>query len=85
MIIRLSNSYGAPISKDVNRWTLVVNDLCRQAITNRELKLKSSGEQHRDFIPISDALSAVNLLMKIPSNTTINLIEKIRLIVLGVL
>ena len=66
VIVRLSNSFGAPLSTDVDRWTLVVNDLCYQAIKYGNLKLKSSGEQHRDFIPITDVLRAVDLLMNTP-------------------
>jgi UDP-glucose 4-epimerase len=66
VIIRLSNSFGAPISTDVDRWTLVVNDLCHQAIKYGNLKLKSSGEQHRDFIPMIDVLKAVDFLMNKP-------------------
>lgn len=68
IIIRLSNGYGAPLTIDVDRWTLVVNDLCYQAIKYGHLKLKSSGEQHRDFIPLSDVTNAVDLLM----NTSYN-------------
>ena len=67
-IIRLSNSFGAPIALDVDRWTLVVNDLCSQAIKNGQLKLNSSGEQHRDFIPLSDVLKAVDLLINTPKS-----------------
>jgi len=63
IIIRLSNGYGAPVTTDVDRWTLVVNDLCYQAVKFGYLQLKSSGSQHRDFIPIHDVLQAVHLLM----------------------
>ncbi|MCX6666553.1 MAG: NAD-dependent epimerase/dehydratase family protein [Euryarchaeota archaeon] len=66
IIIRLSNSYGAPLTADVDRWTLVVNDLCYQAIKYGQLQLKSSGKQHRDFIPMRDVLHAVDLLLSTP-------------------
>lgn len=59
IVLRLSNSFGAPMNPSVNRWTLLVNDLCRQAVTTRKLVLKSSGSQKRDFIPISDVERAV--------------------------
>lgn len=68
IIVRLSNSFGAPITTDVNRWTLLVNDLCYQSIKYKHLKLKSSGMQHRDFISMTDVLNAVNLLI----NTSYN-------------
>lgn len=54
IVIRLSNGFGAPLVADVNRWTLVVNDLCRQAVETGQLKLLSSGLQRRDFITLED-------------------------------
>lgn len=59
IVLRLSNSFGAPINKDVNRWTLLVNDLCKQAIKNGEMVLKTTGIQKRDFITLSDVERAV--------------------------
>ncbi|SMF75418.1 NAD-dependent epimerase/dehydratase family protein [Pseudobacteriovorax antillogorgiicola] len=52
-IFRLSNAIGAPVSSDMGRWSLVANDLCLQAIRNKNMVLKSPGSQ-RDFIPIDD-------------------------------
>jgi UDP-glucose 4-epimerase len=62
IILRLSNSFGAPVSPDVNRWTLLANDLCRQAVEKGRLKLLSNGCQYRDFVCLSDVertLSAI--------------------------
>jgi len=59
LIFRLSNAYGYPMNKEVNRWTLVFNDLCKQAVTSGRLFLKSSGKQHRDFISLHDVARAV--------------------------
>jgi UDP-glucose 4-epimerase len=66
LIVRLSNSFGAPVLPDVNRWTLLVNDLCRQAATSRQLKLLSNGCQYRDFITLSDVEQAVLHLVSAP-------------------
>ncbi|MGA1823459.1 MAG: NAD-dependent epimerase/dehydratase family protein [bacterium] len=69
LIFRLSNGYGYPMDKDINRWTLVFNDLCRQAITSGRIVLKSSGKQHRDFIPLQDVVRAVyHFLFAVPDN-----------------
>lgn len=68
IIIRLSNSFGAPITTDVNRWSLLVNDMCYQSIKYGYLKLRSSGAQHRDFISMTDVLNAVHLLINTPYN-----------------
>lgn len=54
IVLRLSNGVGAPANPQVNRWTLLANDLCRQAVVQRQLTLRSSGLARRDFIPISD-------------------------------
>jgi len=59
LVIRLSNSFGAPSYPEVNRWTLLVNDLCLQAVTNRKLVLRSAGLQRRDFITLSDVARAI--------------------------
>lgn len=52
--MRLTNVVGAPSDVAVDRWTLVTNDLCRQAVTTGVLRLKSSGHQYRDFVAASD-------------------------------
>lgn len=59
IVLRLSNGFGAPINAEVNRWTLIANDLCRQAVTSRKLVLRSSGLQRRDFITLTDVGRAV--------------------------
>lgn len=58
-VIRLSNGFGAPVHAGVDRWTLLVNDLCRQAVQTRQLVLRSAGLQQRDFITLHDVGRAV--------------------------
>ncbi|WP_204103831.1 MULTISPECIES: SDR family oxidoreductase [Spirulina sp. CCY15215] len=62
-IIRSANLLGAPLYWGTNCWTLVANDLCRQAIAQQCLVLRSSGLQVRNFIPLPDAIRAVDLLL----------------------
>ena len=59
IVLRLSNTFGAPMHKDVNCWSLLVNDLCRQAILERKLVLRSAGLQRRDFVTLEDVGAAV--------------------------
>jgi len=66
IVLRLSNSIGTPINDKVNRWSLVGNDLCRQAVTRHKIDLKTSGKQKRDFIPLSDVARAVDHFIKLP-------------------
>ncbi len=58
--LRLSNAFGVPMHKDVNCWMLLVNDLCRQAVTKRSLTLRSAGVQRRDFVTLQDVSRAVS-------------------------
>lgn len=62
VVLRLSNTFGAPMHKNVNCWTLLINDLCRQAIQTRNLVLQSNGLQYRDFIGLGDVCRAVERL-----------------------
>ena len=67
LTLRLSNGFGYPMDSAINRWTLVFNDLCRQAITSDKMILQSSGKQHRDFISLHDVAAAVeHFLFKVP-------------------
>lgn len=69
IVVRLSNGFGAPERIDVNRWTLLVNDLCKQAVFSKKLVLRSSGLQLRDFITLTDIGRAVQHLLTIPQKT----------------
>ncbi len=59
VVLRLTNSVGAPYDPGVDRWTLVANDLCRQGALSGRLTLRSSGVQWRDFVPMSDVCGAL--------------------------
>jgi len=67
VVIRLSNGFGVPMTAGVDRWTLLVNDLCRQAVTSGELRLQSAGTQLRDFITLDDVGRAVQHLLELDS------------------
>jgi UDP-glucose 4-epimerase len=67
IVIRLSNAFGVPERANVNRWTLLINDLCRQAVTSQSLTLKTSGFQQRDFVTLHDVARAVEHLIDVPS------------------
>lgn len=63
IVLRLSNGFGVPERPQVNRWTLVVNDLCKQAVTTGKLVLKSNGLQQRDFITLHDISRAIKHIL----------------------
>ena len=62
IILRISNGYGYPIHNLSDCWNLVVMNVCKQAIENGEIKLKSSGQTYKDFIPISTIAKVVNAI-----------------------
>jgi UDP-glucose 4-epimerase len=62
-VIRLSNSFGAPVLATVNRWTLLVNDLARQAIETGKLALNSNGCQFRDFVCLQDVENVLHTMV----------------------
>lgn len=68
VVLRLSNSFGCPERANINRWTLLVNDLCKQAVTTGKLVLNSSGIQVRDFITLEDVSRAVEHVLNMPEN-----------------
>lgn len=68
IVLRLSNSFGAPVHAGVDRWTLLINDLCRQAVKNKVLSLRSSGLQRRDFVTLHDVSRAFEHLLTLPKD-----------------
>lgn len=63
-ILRISNGYGAPLFKSINRWTLVINQLCHLAFSQKRIVLQSRGTQERDFVAITDILSGVQIFVE---------------------
>lgn len=62
VILRLSNGYGAPLSACVDRWSLVMNAFCREAMEQKKITLLTKGTQKRDFVAIKDIMQAVSLV-----------------------
>ncbi|MBU6343543.1 MAG: SDR family oxidoreductase [Bacteroidetes bacterium] len=72
IVLRLSNAFGAPELPDVNRWTLLVNDLCREVVQTQTLSLQSDGTQERDFITLTDVCRAVGHLLNLNISDTLD-------------
>lgn len=68
IVIRLSNSFGAPLYKEANCWMLLVNDLSLQAVTTEKMVLRTSGRQRRDFITLTDTCRAIRHLLELPAD-----------------
>jgi UDP-glucose 4-epimerase len=64
VVVRLSNGIGAPAWPQVDRWTLVGNDLARQVVQTGQIVLKTSGVQWRDFITLADVCAGLQSLIE---------------------
>ena len=58
-VFRLSNIFGKPVHQDVNCWSLVVQDLCKCAVIQKQMILKNPFEI-RDFLGISTLCEVIN-------------------------
>jgi UDP-glucose 4-epimerase len=63
VVIRATNVIGAPGHPAVERWTLLSNDLCRQAVTKGVLELRTHGMQWRDFVAMEDAVRMISAFL----------------------
>jgi UDP-glucose 4-epimerase len=59
LIFRLSNAFGAPAYPGVERWSLLLSDLAKQAASSGHMQLASDGRPERDFITLSDVCAAM--------------------------
>lgn len=66
IVLRMSNGFGAPKHAGVNRWTLIVNDLCRQAVTTGRIVMRSAGQDQRNFISLEDVGRASLHMLDLP-------------------
>lgn len=75
VILRLTNSYGAPRQLNSTKWYLVLNDLAKMAYENKEIVLTSNGQASRDFIWMDDVCQIIEqiLLSKNAVNETFNI------------
>ncbi|AQS38839.1 nucleoside-diphosphate-sugar epimerase [Shewanella psychrophila] len=75
LIFRLTNSYGCPADDQTDKWYLIFNDFCRQAVENNNIKLTSNGKGKRDFIWMGDVVDIISKEQyeKLPLNSIYNL------------
>lgn len=59
VVLRLTNSVGAPADVSVDRWSLVANDLARAGARHGRLVLHSDGTQWRDFVALAEVCAVI--------------------------
>lgn len=72
VVVRLTNGVGPPVVPEISQWSLVANDLSRQAVTLGALKLHSDGQQYRDFVALDDVCRVVACALdgeRVPAGT----------------
>lgn len=67
IVLRISNVFGWPMSKSVNCWMLLVNNLCRQAVEDQKLVIKGNILEERNFIPMNEFCKIFSKLTMIQS------------------
>ena len=81
--LRLSNSYGSPVNKDIDCWRLVLNEFCKSAYQEQKITVRSEGSSLHDFIHWNDIINAIELIIKnnahniyhIASGQTLSILE----------
>jgi UDP-glucose 4-epimerase len=68
VVLRMSNSLGAPIHPDVDCWRLLLNDLAKQVVSKNQMLLRTSGEQYRDFIAMEDVVRGIRHILELPGD-----------------
>lgn len=64
VVLRISNGIGPVAHPYRNYQKLLANDLCEQAVSLRCMRLRTSGEQERDFITMDDIVGAISHLIR---------------------
>tara|TARA_Y100000991_G_scaffold213414_1_gene199082 strand:- start:2634 stop:3590 length:957 start_codon:yes stop_codon:yes gene_type:complete len=73
--LRLSNVIGYPVTPRIKAWDLVANNYALQLAYSNKVTIKSEKSSTRDFLPMSDFLNAIDLLVnlkKVPQDFTFN-------------
>lgn len=72
VVLRLSNSVGAPADAETSVISLIANNLCHHAVTRGVIVLKSSGLAWRNFIAMADVITALRHLLALPRESLLD-------------
>jgi UDP-glucose 4-epimerase len=70
--VRLSNGYGRPMAYEAADWRTLTSDLCRQAVLEKRMEMRTDGLQERNFITKTDIARAVHHLIVLPTTDASN-------------
>ena len=66
VVVRMSNGYGAPKLPGNDKWHLLLNDLCKTAVRDGQIVLRSHPDTPRDFIWLGDMARSIHTLLQRP-------------------
>jgi UDP-glucose 4-epimerase len=66
--VRLSNGFGRPMAYETADWRTLTSDLCRQAVLEKRMEMRTDGLQERNFITKTDIARAVQHLIALPTS-----------------
>jgi UDP-glucose 4-epimerase len=64
--LRISNGFGRPMSYATGDWRTLTSDLCRQAVIEKRMEMRTDGQQLRNFITKTDIARAVQHFIALP-------------------
>lgn len=73
IVFRLANGFGAPDDARSTGWDVIVNAMCRQAVVEQRIAIRSSGHEWRNFITLNDIVRALYLAVSDLPEGTYNL------------
>ncbi len=69
VVLRLSNGFGVPGPFAENAWSVIINEFCRQSVTERRITIRSAGSAWHNFIPLTDVARAAEAALSLPAGT----------------
>ena len=61
--LRISNTFGMPVLKNINCWWLVINDFCKSSVKNNKIVINSDGTALRDFVTLETLSKVISKLI----------------------
>lgn len=59
IVVRLANSFGVAAEPRRTPWDLLINELCREAVSNGTMTLRTDGRQYRDFVALGEVVRSL--------------------------
>ena len=66
VVVRLTNSFGVPMSPRPEIWSLFMHDLCRQVVSSRAIVLRSDSRVCLDSMALCDVVEVLTQLLTSP-------------------